>query len=74
MFNLCATGKSVLNDAQKQALLLHVASKDFQQIYSTRADDGRGVSFEATLHMLDNNYFVSNLNIPFDRHFFRQKN
>ena len=46
---------------------------DSKEIYFTRADDGRGVSFEATLHMLDNNYFVFNLNIPFDRHLFRQK-
>ena len=35
MFNLCTTGKGVSNDAQKRALLLHVASMDFQEIYFT---------------------------------------
>ena len=33
--NLCTTGKGVSNYAQKRALLLHVASMDFQEIYFT---------------------------------------
>ena len=41
--------KGVSNNVQKQALLLHVANMDIQEIYFTSASDGGDMSFEATL-------------------------
>ena len=70
-FNLYVTGKGVSNDAQKRALLLHVAGMDVQEIYFTLAGEGEGTDFEATLKVLDD-YFVPKANIPFERHLFRQ--
>ena len=70
-FNLYVTGKGVSNDAQKRALLLHVAGMDVQEIYFTLAGEGEGTDFEATLKVLDY-YFVPKANIPFERHLFRQ--
>ena len=70
-FNLYVTGKGVSNDAQKRALLLHVAGMDVQEIYFTLAGEDEGTDFEATLKVLDD-YFVPKANIPFERHLFRQ--
>ena len=70
-FNLYVTGKGVSNDAQKRALLLHVAGMDVQEIYFTLAGEGEGTDFEVTLKVLDD-YFVPKANIPFERHLFRQ--
>ncbi|PFX23119.1 Transposon Tf2-6 polyprotein [Stylophora pistillata] len=70
-FDLYVTGKGVSNDAQKRALLLHVAGMDVQEIYFTLAGDGEDVSFQATLRVLDN-YFFPKSNVPFERHLFRQ--
>ena len=70
-FSLYVTGKGVSNDAQKRALLLHVAGMDVQEIYFTLAGEGGDASFEATLKVLDD-HFVPKANIPFERHLFRQ--
>ncbi|PFX12441.1 Uncharacterized protein K02A2.6 [Stylophora pistillata] len=70
-FDLYVTRKGVSNDAQKRALLLHVAGMDVEEIYFTLAGDGEDVSFQATLQVLDD-YFVPKSNFPFERHLFRQ--
>ena len=72
MFTWYVTGKKgVSNDVQKQALLLHVANMDIQEIYFTSASDGGDMSFDATLLLLDN-YFAPELNTLVERHFLRQ--
>ena len=48
-FNLYVTGKGVTNDAQKRALLLHVAGMDVQEMYFTLAGADENTEFEATL-------------------------
>lgn len=52
-FDLYVTGKGISNDAQKRALLLHVAGMDVQEIYFTLAGDSEDVSFQATLQALE---------------------
>ena len=70
-FNLYVTGKGVSNDAQKRALLLHVAGMDVQEIYFTLAGEDGDASFDATLKVLDD-HFIPKANVPFERHLFRQ--
>lgn len=63
--------KGVSNNVQTQALLLHVANMDIQEIYFTSASDDGDMSFEATLLLLDN-YFAPKSNTPFERHLIGQ--
>lgn len=69
-FDLYVAGKGVSDDAQKRALLLHVAGMDVQEIYFTLAGEDAS-DFAATVKVLDD-YFAPKTNVPFERHLFRQ--
>jgi len=70
-FNLYVTGKGVSDDAEKRALFLHVAGMDVQEIYFTLVADAESATFAATVKVFDD-YFVPKVNVPFERHLFRQ--
>ena len=71
-FHLYVTSKGVTNQAQKVALLLHSGGMELQEIYYTLApEDEAQNNFDNCLIVLDN-YFTPKVNVPFERHGFRQ--
>lgn len=71
-FHLYVTSKGVTNQAQKVALLLHSGGMELQEIYYTLApEDEAQNNFDNCLTVLDN-YFTPKVNVPFERHGFRQ--
>ena len=58
-------------DFQKVALLLHTGGTDFQELYYTLIPEGEETSLEESFEVLDD-YFVPKVNVPFERHLFRQ--
>ena len=58
-------------DLQKVALLLHTGGIDFQELYYTLIPEGEEKSLEESFEVLDD-YFVPKVNVPFERHLFRQ--
>ena len=64
----------MVNDAQKQALLLHTVEIEVQELYKTLTDPGPGagverdsaMELEKTLRTL-NVYFATKLNEPYER-------
>ena len=58
-------------DLQKVALLLHTGGADFQELYYTLIPEGEEKSLEESFEVLDD-YFVPKINVPFERHLFRQ--
>ena len=70
-FNLYLLGRGVTVDSQKQALLLHVAGLEVQDIYYTLVGDEAVDGYEATIKVLDD-YFIPKSNVSFERHLFRQ--
>ena len=58
-------------DLQKVALLLHTGGTDFQELYYTLISEGEEKSLEESFEVLDD-YFVPKVNVPFERHLFRQ--
>ena len=64
-------GKGVTQDTQKQALLLHIAGLEVQDIYYTLVGDNENKTYDETVTIL-NDYFTPKQNVPFERHLFRQ--
>ena len=58
-------------DLQKVALLLHTGGIDFQELYYTLIPEGEEKSLEESFEVLDD-YFVPKVNVPFERHLFRE--
>ena len=70
-FNLFLTAKGVTNDKQKVALLLHTGGLELQELYFTLVNEEEEKKFEDCVKTLDE-YFVPKVNLPFERHQFRQ--
>ena len=70
-FNLYVASKGVTNEGQKIALLLHSGGMELQEIYYTLVPEDIETTFNDCLAALDN-YFTPKVNVPFERHVFRQ--
>ena len=70
-FKLYITGRGITSDAQKQALLLHTAGLEVQDIFYSPVGEDTVKTYEQTMVDLDN-HFTPKSNIPFERHQFRQ--
>ena len=74
-FEFFIEAKGITKDAQKQALLLHCAGQDVQDIFVTLSDTGPAPDGETpyakAMRLLDA-HFLPQVNIPFERHQFRQ--
>ena len=66
-------GKGITSDSQKRGLFLHTASryKIYIFLFFTLVSDAEDKDYAATLKALDD-YFILNVNVPFERHLFRQ--
>jgi hypothetical protein len=58
-------------DSQKVALLLHTGGADLQELYYTLVPENEEKGLKESFEVLDN-YFVPKVNVPFERHLFRQ--
>ncbi|XP_028404164.1 uncharacterized protein K02A2.6-like [Dendronephthya gigantea] len=70
-FNVFLTAKGVINDKQKVALLLHTGGLQLQELYFTLVNEDEEKEFKDCVKVLDE-YFVPKVNLPFERHQFRQ--
>ena len=70
-FNLYAAAKGVTNEGQRVTLLLHSGVIELQVIYYTLVAEDQDISFNDCVAVLDN-YFTLKVNVPFERHVFRQ--
>ena len=70
-FKLFMTAKGVENTTQKHALLLHYGGPEVQDIFDTLPNNGAADDFETAMNKLDN-YFTPAVNVPYERHLFRQ--
>ena len=70
-FELFATGKGVKNVDQKNALLLHTAGLDVQDVYFTLTEEGGSDGYEKAKATL-NEYFKPQANVPYNRLCFRE--
>ena len=70
-FELFAVGKGIKDPTQKRALMLHMAGMEVQDIFDTLADTGEPKDYDKAIAALDA-YFSPAVNIPFERHMFRQ--
>ena len=70
-FNLYLVAKGITKDEQKTALLLHTGGLNFQELYYTLLTGTDIKSFAESMELLDN-YFAPQLNVPYERHQFRQ--
>ena len=70
-FNLYVASKGVTNEGQKVTLLLHSGGIELQEIYYTLVSEDQDTSFNVCVAVLDN-YFTPKVNVPFERHVFRQ--
>ena len=74
-FEFFIEAKGITKDAQKQALLLHCAGQDVQDIFVTLSDTGPApdgeTQYAKAMRLLDA-HFLPQVNIPFERHQFRQ--
>ena len=59
------------NKIQRRALLLHCAGPDVQDIFDVLPDTGTAKEYEKAETAL-NQYFVSQINVPYERHLFRE--
>ena len=50
---------------------MHTGGADFQELYYTLIPENEEKSWKESFEVLDN-YFVPKVNVPFERHFFRQ--
>ena len=72
-FNLFVTSRGVVADKQKVALLLHTGGIDLQDMFYSlvpEAEDNE-ITYEHCVQRL-NDHFTPQVNIPFERHMFRQ--
>ena len=74
-FEFLIEAKGITNDSQKKALLLHCAGQDVQDVFDTLTDPGpvpeRDSEYAKAMRSLDA-HFSHQVNIPFERHQFRQ--
>ena len=73
-FDYFLVAKGVTSAAQKKALLLHLAGPDVQDIFDTLpvpAVDEQHDEYAVALAALDQ-YFQPRVNVPYERHLFRQ--
>ena len=74
-FEFFLEAKGITKDTQKQALLLHCAGQDVQDIFVTLSDPGPApdgeTQYAKAMRLLDA-HFLPQVNIPFERHQFRQ--
>ena len=63
--------KGVTNEGQRVTLLLHSGVIELQEIYYTLVAEDQDISFNDCVAVLDN-YFTLKVNVPFERHVFRQ--
>ena len=72
-FNLYVTSRGVVADKQKVALLLHTGGIDLQDVFHTLVPDDSvsDVTYDECVRRL-NEHLAPQLNIPFERHVFRQ--
>ena len=71
LFNLYLVAKGITKDEQKTAFLLHTGGLNFQELYYTLLTGTDIKPFAKSMVLLDN-YFAPQLNVPFERHQFRQ--
>lgn len=64
--------KGVSSDQQKVALLLHTAGTELQELYYTLAPTEEEFKAYAEVTKILDDYFVPKVNVPFERHVFRQ--
>ena len=65
---LYLVAKGISEDKQKVALLLHTAGTELQELYVTEEELK---PYKDIIKILDD-YFIPKVNIPFERHVFRQ--
>ena len=70
-FNLYLVAKGITKDEQKTAFLLHTGGLNFQELYYMLLTGTDIKLFTESTELLDN-YFAPQLNVPFERHQFRQ--
>lgn len=70
-FELYVTAKGVTDMKQKRAMLLHHAGPEVQEIFFTMEEVGGDDDYEHAITTLTT-YFTPKVNIPFERHVFRQ--
>ena len=74
-FEFFIEAKGITKDTQKQALLLHCAGQDVQDIFVTLRDPGPApdgeTQYAKAMRLLDA-HFLPQVNIPLERHQFRQ--
>ena len=70
-FNLYLVAKGITKDEQKTALLLHTGGLNFQELYYTLLTGTDIKPLTESMELLDN-CSVPQLNVPFQRHQFRQ--
>ncbi|CAH3154934.1 unnamed protein product [Porites evermanni] len=70
-FNLYFVAKGITKDEQKTALLLHTGGLNFQELSYTLLTGTDKKPFAESMELLDN-YFAPQLNVPYERHQFRQ--
>ena len=63
--------KGITKDEHKTALLLHTGGLNFQELYCTFLTGTDIKPFAESMELFDN-YFAPRLNVPFERHQFRQ--
>ena len=69
-FELYAEGRGVTKYDQKRSLLLHCAGLDVQDIFFTLEEANGTNNYEKAVNTL-NNYFVTKVNVPYERYQFR---
>lgn len=74
-FEFFLEAKAIAKDSQRKALLLHCAGQDVQDILDNLTDPGlvpeRDSEYAKAMRSLDA-HFAHQVNIPFERHQFRQ--
>ena len=63
--------KGVTNEQQKVALLLHTGGLELQELYFSLTGEEEDKQYAECISILDS-YFVPKVNLPFERHQFRQ--
>ena len=75
-FDFFVVGKGITNIAQKKALLLHCGGMGMQDIYYTFPEtepEEEEDEFTVAVRLLDQ-YFSPQINVPYERHLFRNTN
>ena len=70
-FKIYVASNAVTNEGQGTALLFHSGDMELQEIYYTLVPEDTETTFNDCLAALDN-YFTPKVNVPLERHVFRQ--